>query len=310
MDLANAYGSLPHVLILFALRRYKIPEEWITLVIKYYNELVGRMSASGVASDWYQYQKGIFPGYTMSVILFLAAFNVILEYLSQGGLPWYSIYKKINASAFMDDVGLMATSTPASKIALQRTVAALKWARMTLKPQKSRSLVIKGGKYIDQQPFQVAEEIIPSIQKEPLKTLERVYNSSVTGRQTQDNLKKKIKELVQKIDKSLLTGIMKVWVYQNLLLAMIRWSLMICKIPLSWVEYVEAYLNGYLCKWLGVSKNISNVSLYCDERPCPLPIHGLVTEFKNGKVGRLLQLQQSDDQLVRDNIPELYTGRK
>ena len=103
---------------------------------------------------------------------------------------------------------------------------------------------------------------------------------------------------------------MKVWVYQNLLLAMIRWSLMICKIPLSWVEYVEAYLNGYLCKWLGVSKNISNVSLYCDERPCLLPIHGLVTEFKNGKVGRLLQLQQSDDQLVRDNIPELYTGRK
>ena len=113
-----------------------------------------------------------------------------------------------------------------------------------------------------------------------MKTLGRVYNSSVTDRQAQDDLKKKIKELVQKIDKSLLTVIMKVWMYQNLLLATIGWPLMIYEIPLSWVESVEAYLNGYLRKWLGVSKNMTNVSLHYDETPCPLPIHGLVTEFK------------------------------
>ena len=74
----------------------------------------------------------------------------------------------------MDDVCLMTISAPVSKIALQKIVAAQKLARMTLKPQKSRSLVIKGGKCIDQQPFQVTEEIIPCTQKEPLKTLERV----------------------------------------------------------------------------------------------------------------------------------------
>ena len=39
LDLANAYGSVPHMLILFALRRYKVAKEWITLVIKYYNGL-------------------------------------------------------------------------------------------------------------------------------------------------------------------------------------------------------------------------------------------------------------------------------
>ena len=87
LDLTNAYGSVPHMLILFALRRYKVAEEWITLVIKYYNGLWGRTSASGVASDWYQYEKEIFAGCTISVILFLAAFNVILEYVSQAGLP-------------------------------------------------------------------------------------------------------------------------------------------------------------------------------------------------------------------------------
>ena len=259
LDLANAYGSVPYVLILFALGRYKIPENWMTLVIKYYDGLWGRTSASGVASDWYRYEKGIFAGCTISVTLFLTAFNAILEYVSQTRLPRYSQSTRKSMPvplAFMDDVSLMKTSTPASKIALQRTVCALKWARMKLKPQISRSLVIRGGKCIDEQPFQVAGEIIPSIQKEPLKTLGRVYNSSVTDRQAQDDLKKKIKELVQKIDKSLLSGIMKVWVYQNLLVGIIGWPLIIYEIPLSWVESVDAYLNGYLRKWLGVSKNM------------------------------------------------------
>ena len=55
---------------------------------------------------------------------------------------------------------------------------------------------------------------------ETLTTLGSVYNSCVTNRHTQDDLRKKITMLVQNIDKSLLTGIMKVQMYQNLLFAM------------------------------------------------------------------------------------------
>ena len=98
--------------------------------------------------------------------------------------------------------------------------------------------------------------------------------------------------------------------YQSLLLAMIGCPLMIYKIPLSWAESVEACLSGYLYKWLGVSKNMSNVFLYCDETPCLLSIHDLVTEFEKLKVGGLLQLQQLEDQSVRDILSELYTGKK
>ena len=185
LDLADAYGSVPHMLILVALRRYRIPEDWITLVIKYYNGLSERTSGSTLACHWYQYEKGIFAGCTILVILFLAAFNLIWEYVGQAGLPRNSLstIKSMPVfRAFMDNVRLMTISTPASKIALQRTLVALIWVRMKLTPPKSRSLVIKGGKCIDQQPFQVAGEIIQSIQKEPLKTLGRVYNSSVTDK--------------------------------------------------------------------------------------------------------------------------------
>ena len=82
----------------------------------------------------------------MSVILFISTFNVILEYVSQAGLLRYSLSTRKSMPVlrvFIDDESLMATSVPASRIALQRTVVALKWARMKLKPKKSGSLVIK-----------------------------------------------------------------------------------------------------------------------------------------------------------------------
>ena len=69
----------------------------------------------------------------------LGAFNVILEYVSQAGLPRYSLSTRKSIPvlhAFMDDVILMTTSTPSSKIASQKTAAARTWTRMKLKLQK------------------------------------------------------------------------------------------------------------------------------------------------------------------------------
>ena len=98
LDLANSYRSVPQVLILFALRRYKIPEDWITLVITFYNRHWGRggggISNWGVSSDWHRCEKGIFARCNISVILSLAVCNVILEYSTVN-----SINQKINASA-------------------------------------------------------------------------------------------------------------------------------------------------------------------------------------------------------------------
>ena len=91
---------------------------------------------------------------------------------------------------------------------------------------------------------------------------------------------------------------------------MVGWPQMIYKITVSWFESVETNVNGYLLKLQGVSKSLPNVSLYCDEMPCLFWLHSLVTEFKKPKVRGLLQLQQLEDQSVRDNVLELYKGRK
>ena len=45
LDLANAYGSVPHQLIRFALQRYGVPEFWINFIFSYYGGLWGHSIA-------------------------------------------------------------------------------------------------------------------------------------------------------------------------------------------------------------------------------------------------------------------------
>lgn len=313
LDLANAYGSVPHSLILFALKRYGVPEKWVKLVANYYDGLWGRSTAGDTVSSWHRYEKGIFAGCTVSVILFLIGFNVILEYVSQTHLPVYTLRsgsRLPGLRAFMDDLVIMFKSVPSTQIALTRVVVALKWARMELKPEKSRSVVVVKGRVMDTEPFIVEEVPIPSIQKKPVKALGRIIDGSLSDRKQKAELEEKIVEGLKMLDKSDLYGMMKVWSYQHLLLPRISWKLMIYEIPLSWVEVIEPKINKYLRKWLGISKNVSDVALFCKESPCALPLRSLTKDFKKTKTNAMMQLKQSKDESVNKNVPRLKTGSK
>ena len=172
----DAPCSALHKLIEFALRRYHVPDEWIELILAYYDGLWGRSSSSGVTSDWARYERGVFAGCTVSVILFLIAFNIILEYVDRGDLERCVLNEMTIEAlrAFMDDISILVPKVPTAHLALERTNNVLKWARMALKADKSRSLFMKRGTVQKVQPFSVNGEVIPSLHTKPLRTLGRV----------------------------------------------------------------------------------------------------------------------------------------
>ena len=313
LDLANAYGSVPHQLIIFALRRYRVPEKIIGLVIKYYWGLWGRSSSHAASSDWFQYEVGVFAGCTLSVILFLLAFNVVVEYLKYGGTARFVLPGDLEIEpfrAFMDDLSILTPSVLETERALRRTDTVLKWARMKLKAQKSRSVVISSGKPLSVAPFSVDGCPIPSLQEKPLKTLGRFYDSTISDEKSRDELKDKLLGGLRAIDKSHLSGFMKVWTLQHLLLPKVQWSLMLYEISLSWVERLEMTVSRYIRKWMGVSRNLTGVALYSKDVPCPFKISRLSTVFKTTKTNAYLQLAQSKDAQVKFGAAEVRTGRK
>lgn len=79
MDLANAHGSIPHRLIEESLKRYHILHSISNLIIDYYNNVYIKSSSGVITSDWHRLEVCIIIGCTVSVILFIIAFNLLIK---------------------------------------------------------------------------------------------------------------------------------------------------------------------------------------------------------------------------------------
>ena len=62
LDIAHAYGSIPHKLIAFALHRYGVSPQWIRLLETYYKGIFSKSFSESATSAWHRYQRGIFAG--------------------------------------------------------------------------------------------------------------------------------------------------------------------------------------------------------------------------------------------------------
>lgn len=70
LDLANAYGSIPHKLVETALARHHVPVKIRNLIMDHHNNFSARVSSGQVTSFWHKLEKGIITGCTISVSLF------------------------------------------------------------------------------------------------------------------------------------------------------------------------------------------------------------------------------------------------
>ena len=289
LDIANAYGSVPHQLTFFALRRYGVPEHWVKLIMNYYKGLCSISQSSSAPSSWHHHLRGIFIGCTTSIILFLSAINVVIEYIC-------------NCHVFreMDDLFLQTSSVVSTELLLQRCTFVLSWARMSFRASKSRSIVIQNGRVLDVSPFSFDNEAIPSIHSNPVRFLGRSIDVSLCDRQVLYGL--------ELINKSFHRGIHKVWILQHLFIPRLRGPLKIYEISVSVVLQLEQKISSHLRSWLRLHHSTTNICLYSSISPCPLPIKSLTSVLKAAKVSGHLLLRESADEFVASCNPALKSG--
>ena len=317
LDVANAYGSIPHQLIFLALKRYGVADSWINLIMSYYGGLWSKSCSESAPSDWHVSERGIFTGCTVSIILFLAGFNVIIEYTTlvdfQGFITSSQTVLPM-ARAFMDDVNLLSTCTPHTNTLLERCTVALAWSRMEVRASKSRSLVMVNGKVCPDLSFSIPigsldpSHVIPSILNLLVKFLGRKIDGTLTDRVRVAEIDKHLTESLQLIDNSYQLGVNKVWIMQNLLLPQIRWLVTIYELPMSTAVDLEQRLSRFIRKWLGLHKSTSSTGFYNSLAPCPLPLKSFTSILKASKTSAYLLLRDSKDPLVASSVPRILTG--
>ena len=114
LDIANAYGSIPHAQIFLALERYGVSQSWIRLIQSYYGGLWSKSFVENASSSWHRHDRGIFAGCCVSIILFLLGMNIIIEYIINAGVTQFLNSQSVSVppvKAFMDDLNFMTVTT-------------------------------------------------------------------------------------------------------------------------------------------------------------------------------------------------------
>lgn len=70
----------------------------------------------------------------------------------------------------------------------------MEWASMSLKPKKSRSIVLRPKKIDYKARLNVQEEFIPTVSKQPIKYLGKWYDSTIKDTKNTKKTKKKAED--------------------------------------------------------------------------------------------------------------------
>ncbi|XP_028292553.1 uncharacterized protein LOC114455485 [Gouania willdenowi] len=312
LDLANAYGSIPHKLVEEALNRHHVPKKVKDLILDYYSNFSLRVSSGSTTSDWHKLGKGIITGCTISVILFALSMNMLVksaEVQCRGPLSKSGV-RQPPIRAFMDDLTVTTTSVPGCRWILSGLEELISWARMSFKPAKSRSLVLKKGKVTGKFSFSLGTTKIPSLTEKPGKSLGKVFNCSLRDADSTQSTNQELETWLAAVDKSGLPGKFKAWIYQHGILPRILWPLLVYDFPISTVEGFEMRVSRFLRRWLGLPRSLSSIALYGKSNKLKLPMSSLSEEFMVTRSRELLQYRESSDPKVAQAGIEVRTGRK
>ena len=310
LDLANAFGSVPHSLIWSSFHYFKVPEIVVNLVKAYFQDIRLCASIADFTTGWQRLEVGIMAGCTVSPLAFTMAMEVIIRASKWvvGGERLQNGMRLPPIRAYMDDMTLLTTTVPCTKRLLDRVNKNLKWASMKIKPSKSRSISIYRGKVSDRK-FAIDDEEIPTIREKSVKSLGRWYNVDLNDAEQVVQFRKDVAEGLDRIDKSGLPGKLRLWCLQFGLYPRLMWPMSVYEVPLSVAERMERLVSSYIRKWLGAPRCLSTVALY-GKGMLQLPVSSLIEEFKCTKVRTELLLSGSKDILVSNVVPNPTRGRK
>ena len=311
LDIANAYGSIPHSLIKLALRRAHVPEEFCKLVESYYGNVKIRFTTKNFTTDWQRVEKGIITGCTLSVILFSLSMTMLVMSVKEEtkGPETVSGQRQRNARLLMDDITSTTVNLVQTKYLLDKLMAKLKWAGLSAKPEKCRSLVIIKGKVSSKTPY-IEGTPITSITEKPVKYLGKVYNKTLNDREQAEEVLEELKQGLRRIQKTKIPGRYKAWIVQHMLLPRLMWPLTIYNIPETKIEEMQRQITASLKRWLGLPKSLSVECFYSRSAKLQLPYSELTEEVKAAKARIHTTFEESDDPCIQGAKVKLDEGRK
>ena len=247
-DLADAFGSVEHPLIIHTLERKGIP----TPVAQYiyianlYASLNGTVRGPKWSSEPFRFNKGVFQGDPLSPIIFLIVFDPIIQHLkiveSQYGYDLNGT--RYITLPFADDFCLITTHKRTHQRLMNELSELTASMNLTLKPVKCKSSMCSGKpKAIE---FSSGDNKLKSIQDAPEKflgVLITLYNKTSDHFEV---VKSKLNFMIENINVSLLRNEFKLRVYNEYSVPSIRHLLMTHELTDTQLNSLDKFILMWL----------------------------------------------------------------
>ena len=324
LDLKNAFGSVSHDLIDFAMEWYHWPEPVRKVIHAYYRELYVRVETRPWNLDWIRIEKGIFQGDTIADILFNSPWNICLEMVEASSVAGYH-HKEADVQTkqkgYVDDLTVITATACHNQQLLDLVTKFLEWSGMQAKPCKCRTFAHRGfsrdGRNLGFQPINdtmfsaydpkltISGAPIPFMGDEPYKMLGKNIAGKSRRVAEKDMVKEKLERDLLNVGKSKLTGVQKTWIYEHLIIPSIRWELTIYEFGLTFVESLNSLITKFLKKWLGITRSADTSILYRSKDHFGLNLPNITTVYKSTQIGREFKMKCSKD----SDIQSFYTAK-
>ena len=315
LDLRNAFGSVRHSLIQFALRHYGFPRHFQQLVFRYYESLVAMVEVPDVfQTSPFHFGIGVFQGCTLSPLLFNIVIQLLLDSLEKPAFQPYA-YRfssvqdcSLLSSAYADDVELVTCLPEENQALLDRTEHFLKWTEtMETRPKKCWSLALKRFASRDTNEGEsLYRRFNPNLNLSgrPLcylddgdfRYLGRPTNAAGCEKTTRNEITATLERLLQQVDALHLPSTCKLWLYQHFVVTKLCWFFTALDLSQTFVKSLQSKATKFLKSWSGLPRSANTTILFLGKSGrTGLHVTNLVTYWKQMQLVRMDILKRSAD---------------
>ncbi|CAG9563293.1 unnamed protein product [Danaus chrysippus] len=319
IDLENAFGSIQHELMLFALRWYNFPPLVRDMIASYYSKLRFSIITKEGPSKSLSYNVGLFQGCCLSPITFNIVINILVDKLICNEKKWgyrFKFNNKYTESilAFADDLAILTRNPKHCQVLLDEVDKFCEWTDgLRTKPSKCHCLCLgrRNTRYTSYDPgLSLGGQCISTVtENAPFKFLGRKIDNIGRTPSLEGIVDRFLNDL-NKVNSQLISNVKKAWIYENYLTSRLNWPFLVYDFNKTLLSKLDAGVINMLKLWLGLALTADSSALFRGSNSFGMSLKRPSELYKHLRVPKRYILGKSHDDIVTslpkdEDAPEL-----
>jgi hypothetical protein len=329
LDLRNAYGSVKHNLIQFALDWFHVPRIIQDLVFDYYEKICAQVRSSDWTTLFFFFDLGLFQGCVLSCILFNCVFQLLLDLLkplSEDGYHFKGSLIVNHTQGFADDLSVMTSTCEQNQKALNLLKLFLNWTR-TMRENIKKCVAMAMKRFDDRSSHRTVFErfgntvycpfdpdlniggekirFIIDVALEPgslsynhFKELGRWISVDLKEDKVKSEVRKRVAADLSLVDASGVNGFCKLFLYEFFVIRRVSWQFLVHDFCLSFAVELDKTTIPLLKRWAGLFRSADLGCLFRLRKDMGLQLTSFTFHYKHLQLVRCVLLKNSRDATV------------